>query len=509
MRGGGKRSVGRPGMGAKKLAVFLGLYGVVLLVPFLLTVHGAPWLLARFGASSWLVPAGVLLLLASGAPLLYLAFIRRIEARGLADQRRYHHTLIAASSGMIRIKDVQQLCRLIVHMVNRTVGLTHTGLFLLDPREPRYVLQAVRHQAMMPAQVTVEGGEPLIELLQATRDLLVLEALRPGGGTASPEAQGRQRAWVYDWMRKLDASLVVPSFSSDRLLGFLALGPKRSGEPYTADDLAVFSGLANQAALAVENAMVFQELRHNEASLIQSEKLASLGQLASGMAHEIHNPLTIISGEAQLYLARFKGQHEQVDTVLQSIVEECQRAADITRRILRFAKPSPTATGASELAPVDLRSLLDDSLTLAGYQVKMERVVCQRELPADLPKVRGNQNQLQEVLLNLILNAYQAMGEPGGTLTFSASVSNGRHVEFSVADTGPGIPPETLKKVFDPFYTTKQAGTGLGLFVCQRIAQSHGGLLTVRSSPGQGTCFTLRLPVWAGAATAEAARLRG
>src|SRR3989338_8772923 len=195
-------------------------------------------------------------------------------------------------------------------------------------------------------------------------------------------------------MSKLETKLIVPSFSDERLLAFLVLGAKRSGERYTTDDVAIFSGLANQGALAIENAMFFEELRNNEAYMIQSEKLASLGQLASGMAHEIHNPLTIISGEAQLYLERFKGQHETVDEVLKSIIEECQRAADITRRILRFAKPAPT-----DFTPLDLRATIEESLTLAGYQVRMEKVKSAVTIAPDLPKVKGNQNQLQEVVL--------------------------------------------------------------------------------------------------------------
>ena len=237
--------------------------------------------------------------------------------------------------------------------------------------------------------------------------------------------------------------------------------------------------------------MFFEELRDNEAYMIQSEKLASLGQLASGMAHEIHNPLTIISGEAQLYLERFKDQDAKVDEVLRSIIEECQRAADITRRILRFAKPAP-----ADLAPIDLKATIEESLTLAGYQVRMEKVERIVEVPSDLPKVRANQNQIQEVILNLILNAIQAMGEKGGRLKVRAEAANGSFVQFQIADTGPGIPVSKLTKVFDPFYTTKPTGTGLGLFVSQRIVKAHGGTIDVSSAEGKGACFTIRLPIW-------------
>ena len=473
-----------------KIGLFLGLYAVVISVPAIFSVAGASWLRRQFDGWWWVEPVILFSFLALVAPLVYLALLRRMEAKLIRDQRRYHRTLIAASSGMTRVKEIRRLCRLITRIVNRTVGLTNTSLFLYDPKEQRYVLRAVRYRSLIPSDFAVAQDDPLVVLLQREQDLIRIEDLHPErADTRSGESVSAHEA-VYRWMRTLESSLVVPSFSSDRLLAFLVLGAKRSGEPYTTDDIAIFSGLANQAALAIENAMVFEELRMSEAHMVQSEKLASLGQLASGMAHEIHNPLTIISGEAQLYLERFRGRDATVDELLVSIIEECKRAADITRRILRFAKPAPPDVGA-----VDLKATVEESLTLAGYQVRMDRVERAVTLPDDLPRVRSNQNQLQEVLLNLILNACQAMGEQGGKLILSAR-ANGSFVVLTVADTGPGIPASTQRKVFDPFYTTKPTGTGLGLFVSQRIIQSQGGTIELASKEGHGTCFTIRLLIW-------------
>ena len=322
------------------------------------------------------------------------------------------------------------------------------------------------------------------------RNLLMLDELeRTVASHKSPDEWTEKLAAVCTWMRKLEARLIVPSFTTGRLLGFLVLWEKRSQEPYTTDDIAIFSGLANQAALGIENALFFEELKTNEAYMIQSEKLASLGQLASGMAHEIHNPLTIISGEAQLYLERFTGKDEQVDKLLSSIIEECHRAADITRRILRFAKPAPM-----EFGQVDLGTIIEESMTLVAYQVRLDRIQRHVEYPKDLPKVRGNQNQLQEVLLNLVLNACQAMGQDGGTLEVVVLPAED-HLELRVSDSGPGIPQSKLRKVFDPFYTTKQTGTGLGLFVSQRIVNAHEGTISVQSVEGKGTTFTIRIPI--------------
>ena len=473
-----------------KVTLFVGLYAVVVLVPGLIIVSRLAWQGQLLTETWWFLPLTLFCLLATVAPIVYLTLVRRLEGKMLRDQRRHHRTLIAASSGMTRIKEIQRLCRLIVYTVNGTVRLVNSGLFLFEPKEQRYVLRAVRYQSQIPLGQSVEQGDPLVKLLQEEKDLVVLDELQAEIEARYSSSRSEQIAAVYAWMRKLEGRLMVPSFSNDRLLAFLVLGAKCSDEPYTTDDIALFSMLANQAALAIENAMFFEELRANEAYIIQSEKLASLGQLASGMAHEIHNPLTIISGEAQLYLERFKGQDAKVDEVLMSIIEECRRAADITRRILRFAKPAP-----SDLTQVNLRATVEEALTLASYQVRMDRFECVMDINENLPKVRGNLNQIQEVLLNLILNACQAMGEQGGKLSFSAS-TKGSEVLLKVADSGPGIPPHALRKVFDPFYTTKSTGTGLGLFVTQRIIKAHGGSIELESIEGKGACFLIRLPAW-------------
>ena len=475
----------------RKISLLTWLYVVVLAVPYALVAFGAGWLRTHLDDLWWLVPAGVLFALATAAPLVYLTFLRRLEGHLMRDQRRYHRTLIAATSGMTRIKDIQRLADLIVHMVNRTVGLTHSALFLYNPEEHRFELRARRNKQMLPETLSVQENDPLVQLVQEGRDILLTDELQAELEGKPATERTRKAAWAHSWMSKLEVRLLVPSFSNEKLIAFLVLGSKRSAEPYTTDDIAIFSGLANQGALAIENAMFFEELRNNEVYMIQSEKLASLGQLASGMAHEIHNPLSIISGEAQLYLERFRGKDGQVDTVLKSIIEECQRAADITRRILRFAKPAPT-----DFVPVDLKSTVEESLSLAAYQVRMDRIERQVSIPEGLPAVRGNQNQIQEIVLNLILNACQAMGDAGGKLLLSCSASNGSQLQLRVEDTGPGIPAAKLTKIFDPFYTTKATGTGLGLFVSQRIVKSHGGTIEVASTEGRGTCFTIHLPVY-------------
>ena len=150
----------------RKFALLAWLYILVLSVPYLIGLYGAPRLREHFGISWWVIPAVSLFVLATVAPMVYLIFLRRVENQLLRDQRRYHRTLILASSGMIRVKDPARLARLIVHVVNTTVRLTHSGLFLYDAKENRYVLRAVRHRQMLSPHMIVEAEDPLIEVIK-------------------------------------------------------------------------------------------------------------------------------------------------------------------------------------------------------------------------------------------------------------------------------------------------------------------------------------------------------
>ena len=476
-----------------RTTVFMVVYALVLGMPLVGALAWQTRLEGLLGAKWWVWLWVVVALLATAAHYANLYLQGKAERRLLREQRRYQETLLQASHGMTQVRELKRLLNLIVHVITHAVGLSHAAVYLEEPKEETFVLSAFRYRRLVGSQERLPKDDPLIELLKQQREPLVLDELRAKfSETASRNGKRDKGALeAISRLQELNASMVVPGFMQEKLIGFLVLGEKRNRKIFTSEDLAVFSTLTNQAALAIENARFFEELKANEAYLIQSEKLASLGQLASGMAHEIHNPLAIISGEAQLYLERAKGKDEQVDKILGSIVEECFRAADITRRILRFAKP-----GKTELGPVDVRALIEESLQLVSYQVHLGRFERRVDVPADLPKIRGNHNQLQEVILNLILNACQAMGEErGGRIEVVAARLDGE-VELRISDTGPGIPRSKLSKIFDPFYTTKHSGTGLGLFVSQRIIHAHNGTIEVRSIEGEGTTFTIRLPIF-------------
>jgi two-component system NtrC family sensor kinase len=236
-------------------------------------------------------------------------------------------------------------------------------------------------------------------------------------------------------------------------------------------------------------------LKGAQAALVRSEKLASLGQMAASIAHEINNPLAGIVTYAKLLLREIEegglepARQERVLKSLRLVEREGRRCTTIVRNLLDFARQRPLA-----IAEMDVRAALDEALGLVGHQLALKGVALDRAFE-DLPPVRADFGQLRQCFVNLALNACDAT-PAGGRLAVSARpAGDGRAVEVDFTDTGAGIAPEHLARVFDPFFTTKEKGTGLGLSVVYGIVQRHGGEVTVDSDPGRGTRVRLRLPV--------------
>ncbi len=235
-----------------------------------------------------------------------------------------------------------------------------------------------------------------------------------------------------------------------------------------------------------------------ERRLVQADKLSSIGLLAAGVAHEVNTPLAVISTYAQMLAKQISGD-EQKAPLLEKIARQTFRASEIVNSLLNFSRTSPT-----EFVSVDLNKTLRETLALMEHQLTKSHVTVTLALDERLPKIKGSPGKLQQVFLNLFLNARDAM-ERGGVLALKTSALDGRAL-VTVADSGAGIARENLEKIFDPFFTTKGAkkGTGLGLSVSYGIVREHGGNIEVQSEMGAGTRFELSFPLVA----AEAAMVK-
>jgi two-component system, NtrC family, sensor kinase len=249
--------------------------------------------------------------------------------------------------------------------------------------------------------------------------------------------------------------------------------------------------LVGKAGERIGRLLLFDDVTQREQmeeQMSQTEKLTSLGLLAAGVAHEVNTPLAVISNYIQM-LAKQMPEGDPRHSIIEKIIKQTFRASEIVNNLLNFSR-----TGAAELADVDLNRVVEETLSLVSHPLKTSRIQIVKQLTEGIPPVRGSANKLQQVFLNLFLNARDAMPS-GGMLEVRTSGHNGS-VEIEVLDTGNGIPREHIHRIFDPFFTTKGVGrgTGLGLSVTYGIIKEHAGKIDVRSTPGRGTSFHVEFP---------------
>jgi signal transduction histidine kinase len=330
--------------------------------------------------------------------------------------------------------------------------------------------------------------------------------------------------------------LCVPLQTKGQTIGAIEVMNKKDS-PFNKEDLSLLQALAISAATAIENAQLYEEkirtinrLAETQSQLVQSAKLAAVGELAAGIAHEINNPLTTIIGFTSLLLdTSMPSTKDERNEDLQMIYEEARRAKEIVRNLLNFARADTP-----KRQPIDLNHLIEEAILLVYTKSVSQKIELKKSL-TPLPEMPLDANQIKQVIVNLLNNAVQAMwnneGKPAilsiTTALFSQSISlthtgrinskatgavdtkkvisraiKGKTGDESViickiSDTGHGIKPEDMDKIFDPFFTTKEVGqgTGLGLSISYGIIKKHGGHIEVKSTPGEGTTFTLTLPV--------------
>jgi two-component system, NtrC family, sensor kinase len=249
--------------------------------------------------------------------------------------------------------------------------------------------------------------------------------------------------------------------------------------------------LVSKSGERIGRLLLFDDVTHREhmeEQMSQTEKLTSLGLLAAGVAHEVNTPLAVISNYIQM-LAKQMPEGDPRHSIIDKIVKQTFRASEIVNNLLNFSR-----TGPGELADVDLNRVLEETLSLVAHPLKASQIQVVKQLTQGIPPVRGSANKLQQVFLNLFLNARDAM-PTGGMLEVRSAAHNGS-VEIEVVDTGNGITREHIHKIFDPFFTTKTSGrgTGLGLSVSYGIIKEHAGKIDVRSTPGRGTSFHVEFP---------------
>jgi signal transduction histidine kinase len=461
----------------------------------------APVALAALCAVSWLgldpgltpsMTSGVVLVVvfAAALPLLRRAD-RAIEQVMFAREHGVREALTALSRDMAAILDVAQLGRALTEGLVQRVPVLHATMYLRGAPEatgfaPSAQSLSPSHEIAGPRPDAIEAK--LVHWLTLTGQPLTVEEIA-------------ERALTEDGVRALatecEASRVavlVPLFLDGELTAVLAVGEKVSGQVFEPAEIRLLDALMAQTAVALKNARLYQDLQaqmdalqRTQQQLVQSAKLAAIGELAAGVAHELNNPLTVIAGHAQIL--RTPDVEPTVDRKLEVIEAEAMRAGRITRGLLDFSRRREP-----KHEPLSLNALVPRALELIHSKLRGRTIVVETHLADDAPEIAGDADQLTQVLINLAGNAIDAMGARGTLTVRTARVDDG--LELSITDTGTGMDEDEVQRIFEPFYTTKPEGkgTGLGLSVTLGILKSHGGSVAVDTALGRGTTMRVRLP---------------
>jgi signal transduction histidine kinase/CheY-like chemotaxis protein len=403
---------------------------------------------------------------------------------------RHTETLVAVSQALGATLDLNEVLRRATREMVRALGGDTGVAWLLAPSRTHFVPLVGYHIPKdvlgTPAAAALRMDDPVIQA--------VLEAKGPIVASDSQKQAWSSMAAAQALPHK--SMLIQPIYWKDELIGGFSVLWLKETHRFTSDELRLAEGIALQGALAVENSRLYEgvkaqmaELKRTQAQLVQSTKLAAIGELAANIAHEINNPLTTVLGFASFLTERLKPE-DPMREELGLIQEEASRARDIVRDLLQFSRQrdfSPEST--------DVNVVLEQVIGMVRRQGALNAVTVQERYAQNLPMVEVDVSRIKQVFLNIINNAVYVMAN-GGSLTIHTEAANGG-VRIAFEDTGPGIAPEHRDRIFDPFFTTKPevSGTGLGLSVSLGIVQSHGGTIEVETELGRGSTFTVSLPL--------------
>ncbi len=463
---------------------------LAVLVALSLLLAGTTWLFAYLGGRPQFVHA----LAASVVVLLLFDPIRARVGNWIRQVFfRERYDLEASMSALRRrlanALQVEEATLLLMEGLEASRRVTHAALYLGDDALRAYRLRA-HLGPTPPSRIDAAPARPLLDHL-AHGGPLVLEDAERELELRREAHDDREAETLFEIVQAaitMHASVVLPIFGADdQVIGFLTVRDERVRDAFSADEVGLLQGLATQVGIAVENSELYQSMKDRD-------RLAALGEMAAGLAHEIRNPLGAIKASAQLLS---DGDEPAAGSeFLEIIVEETDRLNRVVGSFLDFARPGQTDDRA-----VDVRPAVDRTMQLLSHELDAAGIHTSVVLADDLPRVKIDIERLRQVLINLVQNAIQAMGE-GGRLAISATLHERRDlrgqrrawVDLRVTDDGPGIADDVRARLFVPFVTTKERGTGLGLAICQRIVHAAGGRIEVRSVVGQGTTFVVSLP---------------
>src|SRR2546425_10421509 len=466
-------------------------YVLVLILSYIVVLM----LIRLFTGSMQFVLTGILValfLIFSGILVDFQKMMAKAVATGLF--RKTHdayETLSAFSKALVKILDLKTLIEEIERTLVTVLGVETATLYLFN--KERNVYAPVSTYGPGPSSgacIRLAADAELPRHLAMGQAILVREEMEHFSGT-------EEKRTLIDALRRVKADVCIPFVNKNALIGFCVLGPRTTRQMYSDQDLSLLTMLAQAAAIALDNAALYEELKHSRSLVQRTDRLRSLETIAGGFAHEVRNPLTSIKTFIQLTPER-KDDPEFIGHFSTVVAEDVARIERLIQEILDYARYMQP-----KFQEDDINVIVESCLYFIRIKADSKGVWLKKDLTSDLPPALLDRQQIKQVLLNLFINAIEAMGDHGGQLivrTHRLSKAPGdTWAQIEVTDTGCGIPPADLEHIFDPFYTTKHEskeheGTGLGLTIVHQIVQEHGGHIEVKSEFGRGTTFLVNLP---------------
>lgn len=387
---------------------------------------------------------------------------------------------------LMLIADKSLLIGSFISKIKQIFGIDSVFVFLLDESTGRYKLQNPDEKT----PVTFHSKDRLIHWLAVNDKELIVSQSAEIIEYLSPEEQGK--------LSQLGAELIYPLKVMNHISGAVMLGKKADGTDFKKDEIELQALIFNQAAFAIEHASLYELQKDRIRKMYRTDRLATLGELAAGAAHEIRNPLTSIRSTIQYLSKDFINDPAKAE-MINEIINETERINKILQGLLSFARPSKL-----NVTEINLESLINQVLMLINSSIRKHHIDVQFEYFTENTSIQGDIEQLKQVFLNIFLNAIDAMSENRQeqprlliiSIEKGMAIHAGKHnLVINIEDSGKGIESKDLENIFNPFFTTKEEGTGLGLAISYGIINSHEGEIEVTSEVGKGSCVQIKLPI--------------
>ena len=390
------------------------------------------------------------------------------------------------SIALVSIPDLKSLSKMILETMVQMMHVQKASLFFLNEENLGFhLVESIDLEIRTNLPPSLVKEDPLLQDLLKRSEILLRDELTRG----NPSSEFSE---IIDRMILLEAAISIPLTSQGKLVGLINLSSKPLPEVYSHEDIDLLSTLANQSAVALENRRLSEDLKKSKSHIERADRLASLGTLTAALAHEVRNPLVAIKTFTQLLPERFDDE-EFRNHFLHIVSGEVDRISSLINELLEFARPSDPKVDTE-----DINTILDSILLLVSSGTKKKHLHVIKNFSSNLPPVPIDREQIKQVFLNILINAIEATEENGDihVKTRAYIKSNGEpYIQIEFTDTGSGIPAEYLESIFNPFFTTKHKGSGLGLSISNQIVQEHKGYIDVMSQLNKGSSFYVNLPL--------------